>query len=168
METQLAPQVLTGKEGEEFDLELSASWAKNYRDKHPGETISHFFGKEILQKILAQEGCQGIRFYHAHSKPLNGWHRAMVSVSKFLLNVVGNVEGEKHIIICGARGDGSDMLNTASNQSSAPVGVPVPRKDLAAVQSEPLPPPPPPSDVVGQQSSPCPGSPGCPKNLMTS
>ncbi|WP_428328129.1 hypothetical protein [Mucilaginibacter sp.] len=147
-------QILTGKEGEDFDLELAASWTQNYRHKHPGETQSHFFGKEILQKILDQEGCMGIRFYHAHSKPLSSWQRSMVSLSKFLLNVVGNVEGEKHIIIAGATRDGSDMLNTKT--APQPLG----RTELKAVALMPL-------DIVGQQSMPCPGSPGCPKNLMS-
>jgi len=81
---------LTGKEGEEFDLQLAASWTKNHREKHPGQPVSHFFGKEILQKILGQEGCQGIRFY-----PLNE-------------------DGQKHLIMVGATSDGNDQLNTVA------------------------------------------------------
>ena len=91
METQNNGHHLTGKEGEEFDLELAATWTKNFREKHPEQPISHFFGKEILQKILAQEGCQGIRFYHAH-----------------------NEKGIKHLIITGATSDGKDQLNIAA------------------------------------------------------
>ncbi len=147
METQQNTIHLSGKEGEEFDLNLAASWTKNYRHKHPGEPISHFFGKEILQKILSQEGCQGIRFYHAHSKPLSGWQRSMVSVSNFILKVVGNVEGEKHLIITGAGSDGKDQLNTSVTGAT-------PEPGLQA-------------HVVGQQSQPCPGSPGCPQNVLT-
>jgi hypothetical protein len=151
METLQNEIHLTGKEGGEFDLNVAASWTQNYRHKHPGETISHFFGKEILQKILAQEGCQGIRFYHAHSKPLNGWQRSMVSLSNFLLKVVGNIEGDKHLIITGATADGKDQINQ--------VGESLTTAELKAVTTHK-------TYMVGDQSSPCPGSPGCPKSLL--
>jgi hypothetical protein len=126
--------VLTGKEGEEFDLHTAASWTKNHRERHPEHPHSHFFGKEILQQILNQEGCVGLRFYHAHSKTHseNG--------------------GEKHLIIVGAKADGTDMLNTASAQKLS-------RKELKGIAAA--------HDVVGQEALPCPGSPGCPKNMMS-
>lgn len=133
MEKSKTP-VLTGKVGEEFDLHTAASWTKNHREKHPDHPHSHFFGKEILEKILNQEGCVGLRFYHAHSKAHN------------------EHGGEKHLIIVGAKADGTDMLNTASAQKLS-------RTELKAVAA--------PLDVVGQEALPCPGSPGCPKNLMT-
>lgn len=56
----------TGNEAEEFPLETAAQWTKNYRDTiKAGETISHFFGKNIIQQILDQDGCMGIRIYYA-------------------------------------------------------------------------------------------------------
>lgn len=157
MEKRPTPNVLTGREGEAFDLELSAKWTQNYRDRHPGETISQFFGREIIEKILAQEDCLGIRMYYSNSDPLNGWQRAMVAISNFILKVIGNIEGEQHIIITGATSDGNDMLHTTAE--------PIPRAELAKVtadesSSKPL-------DIVGQQAMPCPGSPGCPKNVLT-
>ena len=69
METQ-RENPITGKEGSPIDLDVAANWTKNYRDKHPKETISQFFGKEILEKILTQENCLGIRFYYAYDKPV--------------------------------------------------------------------------------------------------
>lgn len=157
MEKEQKPAILTGKEGEEFDLALSTGWTKNYRDKHPGEPISHFFGKEILQKILNQEGCVGIRIYHAHSKPLNRFHRSVIATSKFLQNVVANIQGDKHLIIVGATADGNDMLNTK------PAGQLLSKTEMLAAAPAAVA-----YDVVGQQSAPCPGSPGCPKNNLTS
>jgi hypothetical protein len=91
METPHNGIYLTGKEGEEWDLKLAASWTKNHREKHPELAVSHFYGKEILQKILAQEGCMGIRFYHAYDH-----------------------NGNKHLILAGATADGQDMLNTTA------------------------------------------------------
>ena len=151
MEIQQKVVHLTGREGEEFDPEVAASWTQNYRHKHPGETISHFFGKDILKKILAQEGCQGIRFYHAHSKPLNGWQRSMVSLSNFLLKVVGNIEGDKHLIVVGAAADGKDQLNEPAQPLS------ITETDSTTIQKRYL---------VGDQSLPCPGNPGCPKGAI--
>lgn len=164
MEKRPTPNVLTGREGEPFDLEVSSNWTKNYRDLHPGETISNFFGREIIDKILAQEGCMGLRLYNSHSKPLNGWQRAMVSVSNFILKVIGNIEGEQHIIICGSTSDGNDMLHTTTKPPT-PVGEPLVRTELAKVVADA--PAPQPLDIVGQEAMPCPGSPGCPKNVMT-
>jgi hypothetical protein len=159
METQPNSAYLTGKEGGEFDVELSASWTQNYRHKHPGETESHFFGKEILQKILDQEGCVGIRIYHAHDKPLNGWKRSMASLSKFLVSVVGNVDGEKHLIIVGTTKEGKEMLPKNDKK-----GNPVLHKSLSSTELKTVTTP----DlntrygIVGQIATPCPGSANCP------
>lgn len=88
---------LTGNEGSEWDLEEASAWTKNHREKHPDHPVSHFYGKEILQKILAQEGCMGIRFYHAYDH-----------------------HGKKHLILTGATADGEDMLNTTATDGLQP------------------------------------------------
>src|ERR1700744_2839294 len=133
METNQNPIVLTGREGEAFDLDRSSQWTKNYRDRHPGETVSHFFGKEIIEKILAQENCLGLRLYYAHSNPINGWQRFIISVSNFVLKVLGNIESEKHIIIVGAKSDGSDMLNTPLKKVT-PAAAPVAHAEMAMLK----------------------------------
>jgi hypothetical protein len=126
---------ITGREGSAIDLELAASWTKNYRDKHPGEAISQFFGKEILEKILSQEHCLGIRFYYALDR-----------------------EGKKHLIIAGAMSDGTDQIHAKAKApaEAAPGGAP----RLMAATATPI-------YTVGEMSSPCPGSPGCPTNVLT-
>jgi hypothetical protein len=55
----------TGDEAEPIPLDLAARWTRNYRDKHPNETKAHFFGRNIVQKILDQESCMGIRVFYA-------------------------------------------------------------------------------------------------------
>ena len=56
----------TGNEAEEFPLATAVEWTKRYRDSiREGDTISHFFGKNIINRILEQEGCMGIRIYYA-------------------------------------------------------------------------------------------------------
>ena len=86
MDKQSKP-VITGCEGAAIEVSQAASWTKNYRDKSPGQPISQFFGKEILEKILSQEGCLGIRFYYALDH-----------------------DGKEHLIITGAMSDGSDQI----------------------------------------------------------
>jgi len=150
METQ-REHPITGKEGSPIDIDLAASWTKNYRHKHPKETISQFFGKEILEKILSQENCLGIRFYYAFDKPLNGWQRFTVSVANFITKVVGNVDGEKHLIIVGSMSDGSDQLNAKHAETAA-------ANEMLAKASF----------TVAEMSQPCPGSAGCPQNVLSS
>lgn len=55
-----------GTEGAPIPLAIAAQWTANYRSTiAPTDTRAHFFGSDILQKILQQEGCKGIRMYYA-------------------------------------------------------------------------------------------------------
>jgi hypothetical protein len=117
-------QPITGREGGPIALQEAAGWTKNYRERHPDQTISHLFGKDILNRILGQEGCLGVRFYYAHDPA-----------------------GEKRLVIVGVRDDGSEI--TGDKADTAATGV---SHELFG---------------VGDQSAPCPGSPGCPKSLLS-
>lgn len=55
----------TGSEGEEFPLSTAAEWTANYRRENPNGVKAHFFGHVIIERILAQSGCVGIRCYYA-------------------------------------------------------------------------------------------------------
>jgi hypothetical protein len=120
--------VITGKEGGPIKLDEAASWTKNYRERHPGETISQFFGREILERVLAQEDCLGIRFYYALDH-----------------------DGKKHLVITGVVSDGNDQISEE------------PREDEALTASGTTPQ----IYEIGDQSTPCPGSPGCPHNKLS-
>lgn len=127
-------QVITGREGGPIKLDEAASWTKNYREKHPGESISQFFGREILERILAQEDCLGIRFYYAldHS-------------------------GKKHLVITGVVCDGNDQINEGPHEAEAPAA------GAALAAGAPV------HKIyeIGDQSTPCPGSPNCPHNRLS-
>jgi hypothetical protein len=129
MENQKESPV-TGREGSPIALETAASWTKHYRDNHPGQAISQFFGKEILEKILAQKDCLGIRFYYAYDKPKSG---------------------KPHLIITGVMRDGTDQIHEEAHEAAT-----APRVN-----------PSPQFHTIGEQSSPCPGSPGCPSNVLS-
>jgi hypothetical protein len=55
-----------GTEGAPIALTTAAQWTANYRSAPTSGPIkAHFFGRDILEKILQQEGCMGIRMYYA-------------------------------------------------------------------------------------------------------
>lgn len=53
-----------GKEGGEIPLATAAEMTAAYRAQNPNETLAHYFGKDIILQILAQEKCVGIRIYY--------------------------------------------------------------------------------------------------------
>lgn len=51
--------------GEEISHELGATMVKDYQNAFPSDVINYQIGRNILESILAQPGCVGIRFYNA-------------------------------------------------------------------------------------------------------
>ncbi len=51
--------------GEEINHELGAKMVKDYQDAYPTQSTNNYIGRNILERILAQPECQGIRFYNA-------------------------------------------------------------------------------------------------------
>ncbi len=79
-----------GGEGEPIDLAQAAKWTANYRSGNTGsdgDTVkAHFYGREVLQQLLDQPGCMGIRIYYAHDE-----------------------KGQKQLVLIGANEEGDDM-----------------------------------------------------------
>lgn len=148
METQERTAVLTGKEGSEIDIKVATEWTRNHRHRNPGGVISQFFGRELLEKILQQPDCVGLRFYYANSKPLTGW-------KKFVLKCFPKSEGEKHLIIAGVTKEGKDQLPSSGTRLDAFA------LTTAAASTTST------SGTLGEQSVPCPGGAGCPQNILT-
>lgn len=53
-----------GTEGGVITLEHGSELTREYRRQNPNQIIAHFFGRNILEEILAQENCMGIRIYY--------------------------------------------------------------------------------------------------------
>lgn len=51
--------------GEEISHELATDFVKSYHQKHPNDMIAYHVGRNIIDQILAQPGCVGLRFYNA-------------------------------------------------------------------------------------------------------
>lgn len=50
--------------GSKISLETVRSWTNNYR-KNNKDTTSHFFGRVVIENLLKQPGCAGIRIHYA-------------------------------------------------------------------------------------------------------
>lgn len=82
-----------GTEGEAISLETASQMTAKYRDANPNTTIAHFFGKEILNQLLEQENCVGIRMYY------------------------GMQDGEKELVLVGVDSEQNDILELVVDRS---------------------------------------------------
>lgn len=161
MQTKPSEFPITGREGAPIDLKTATQWTRNYRRMRPNERISHFFGREHLQNLLNQEGCLGIRIYYANSLRLNAWQRFLLAISNFLRKGLAGAEGEEHLILVGSTREGKDQLPgeepETTEKNIVTSGVHTMSYRSAGGQGH----------TLIEQSNPCPGSPGCPKNQLT-
>jgi len=51
--------------GEAIDHQLATNLIKSYQDKYPESFTGVTIGRNIIEQILAQPGCVGMRFYDA-------------------------------------------------------------------------------------------------------
>jgi hypothetical protein len=86
-----------GTEGKPIPQETAKQWSENYQKKNPGETKSHFFGRDIIEKILAEDGCMGIRIYYALDD-----------------------NGQKQLLLVGADSEGNNLLPSEKSSSGDP------------------------------------------------
>lgn len=83
-----------GTEGGAIPLRDGGKMTANYRNNNAGELLGHFFGKDILNQILAQDGCEGIRMYYAE-----------------------DADGNKELVIVGADANENDMTQLVADVS---------------------------------------------------
>jgi hypothetical protein len=73
--------------GEEISHEMAADFIRTYTEAYPNDILAFHMGKTILERILAQPGCAGIRFY-------NGI----------------NEKGQKTLVYIGIDAEGKDII----------------------------------------------------------
>ncbi len=56
---------VTGNEGGPISNADAQTWINNFKNAYPNETFSHLFGINVINSVLAQTGCLGLRFYNA-------------------------------------------------------------------------------------------------------
>jgi ketol-acid reductoisomerase len=63
--------------GEEIGLKLGNEMVTNYQHSNPSDVFAYEVGRDIVDQILAQPGCQGLRFYNAYNEK---GHKTLVYV----------------------------------------------------------------------------------------
>lgn len=61
----------TGKEDHEITVEQAREHVRRWRDgktAQSGDPVCEFFSRSVLDKILAQPGCVGLRIYHGRNE----------------------------------------------------------------------------------------------------
>ena len=61
----------TGNEDHAISLEQAREHVRRWRDgktARPGDPVCELFGRSVLDKILAQPGCAGLRIYHGRNE----------------------------------------------------------------------------------------------------
>jgi hypothetical protein len=86
-----------GTEGKPIEQETAKAWSENYQKQNPEEIKAHFFGNEIIKKILSEDGCMGIRIYYAIDDT-----------------------GQKQLLLVGASSDGNNLLPSQKKSSGEP------------------------------------------------
>jgi len=76
------------KDGAGISDAQAKDWMKKFRDKHSAKTdvIARFIGADIVQAVLAQDQCVGLRIYFGYDDA-----------------------GQTQVFLCGARADGSNI-----------------------------------------------------------
>lgn len=65
MQKELTIKKDYSKVGEEISHELAADFVKAYGTANPGDVVSYVIGRNIIDQILAEPGCVGMRYYNA-------------------------------------------------------------------------------------------------------
>ena len=87
-----------GSEGEQVTLNEASAWTENFRETIThGDTLGHFFGKDIINKILDQPGCMGIRIYYGLEE-----------------------NGAKNLVLAGVMANEDDLVNGVLGDRSVP------------------------------------------------
>jgi len=67
MQTELTQRTIA-QVGEEITHELGAQMITDYQSANPTDVKSYHIGRNIIDQILAQPGCVGMRFYNAYNE----------------------------------------------------------------------------------------------------
>lgn len=76
-----------GTEGAAININDAAALTANHRRTNPATTNAHFVGRDLIEQILAQSDCQGLRIYYGLDE-----------------------KGERELVIVGADSNENDQL----------------------------------------------------------
>lgn len=91
-----------GSEGGPIPLPTAKEWTANYRKTiSKDDTRAHYFGSDIIQKLLDEDKSVGIRIYYAIDD-----------------------KGKKQLLVVGVDKDGNDLLPAESSAGTGEGGEP--------------------------------------------
>lgn len=105
--------------GEDIGYEKGAIMVKRWYDENPNDVLSHFCGRNIIEQILAQPDCVGIRIFAALNE-LGIRQNVLVGVDKNGKNIFNystfgdNGQEIKHKGIVADRTNGDDAPSSGS------------------------------------------------------
>lgn len=109
--------------GEEIGLEMGTQMVREFQETYPTDTHSYIIGRNIIEQILAQPGCEGIQFFNAINET---GEKTLVYVgvdknSNPLLKISivsksGNLSIEKAIVADRVRPGGMSIDESESNE----------------------------------------------------
>ena len=101
--------------GEEISHELAQEFITAYEKAYPGENRGYHIGRNIIEQILAQPGCVGMRFYYGL-----------------------NEDGVKTLVYVGIDAEGKDLVKrtviTANGDLSIADGIMADRVTLVPIR----------------------------------
>lgn len=107
----------TAQIGEAITHELGVQMITDYQAANPTDVQSFHVGRNIIEEILAQPGCAGLRFYNAYNEigektlVYVGIDAAGNSIVKYtMIDAEGNLDTKKAIV--------ADRLGSQSSGSS--------------------------------------------------
>lgn len=108
--------------GEEISHELGAQMIRDYQVANPTDVKSYHIGRNVIERVLAQPGCVGMRFYNAYNEEgkktlvYTGLDAAGKSIVEYtVVNEEGSLGSQKAIVAdrAGSVGDaGMDGMGT--------------------------------------------------------
>lgn len=89
--------IFNGSEGGPIPLPTARQWTANYRATiMPGDTEAHYFGGDIIRRLLNEDGSVGIRVYYAIDD-----------------------QGKKQLLLVGVDADGNNLLPQEGSAAEA-------------------------------------------------
>jgi hypothetical protein len=100
----LSMALFNGSEGGPISLSTAKEWTANYRATiKPGETEAHYFGGDIIRRLLNEDRSVGIRMYYAIDD-----------------------SGKKQLLLVGVDEDGNNLLpKESANKATIDSGDPI-------------------------------------------
>ncbi len=81
--------MFTGNEGDKITLQEAIKFTENYRNSEKAEAVkAEFIGKDLVEEILSQQKCVGLRLYFGKSE-----------------------EGDLNIVVVGCDENGEDLYD---------------------------------------------------------